>query len=227
MPYKSNYVTKSFGPYKKKKGKYARKGQRRGAIYGAAAGQLWKDVKRLKDMINIEYKYIDTVDTGSNPTYAGGYATFTMPAAGTGDSQRIGDSVKLQRLMMRGEIRYATAGTDGQTVRLIIVNDKQNKISAVSDLLDSNYLSTVNAVNAPKNYDKRFQTKILYDRSFLVNSQNIERRFVINLPLNFHAQFDAAGSTIDSGSLKYFLVSDQMTNPPTVNFVGRITYTDN
>lgn len=216
--YKKKYRKRNFGY------RAARLGQRY-STKGSLAYKAFRLAKKVADAVNVEYKYTTISDTGTVQSYNGGYAEMCSPSVGNTDTTRIGDSIKMQHLTLRGCAKYNSAGTDGQTLRLVIFKDKQNKITAVSDIVD-----TVGTVNAPyfnKVYDNRFQTKFIYDRTFYVNSQRIEVPFHIELPINMHKQFQAATTTVQTGSLKYLIISDQLSNGPSIQMHGRITFTDN
>lgn len=222
MPYKKSY---------RKKGRKRNFGSRLaklGQSYSPKDSIAWKAfrlAKKVADAVNVEYKYTQIDDTGTAQSYSGGYAEICSPVVGTSDITRIGDSIKIQHLSLRGCAKYNSAGSDGQTVRLVIFKDKQNKVSAVSDIVDS--VGTVTAPFFNKVYDNRFQTKFIYDRTFYVNSQKIEVPFHIELPINMHKQFQAGTTTVQSGSLKYLIISDQATNGPSITMHGRVTFTDN
>lgn len=217
--YRKKYRKRNFGY------RAARLGQKYSSK-GSLAYKAFRLAKKVADAVNVEYKYTTVDDLGTVQTYAGGYAEICSPVVGTSDTARIGDSIKMQHLSLRGAVKYNTAGADGQTLRFVIFKDKQNKVDNVNKVVDTSH-NTVNAPYFNKLYDNRFQTKFIYDRTFYVNSQKIESPFHIELPINMHKQFSAGGTDVVTGSLKYLLISDQAVNGPSVSMHGRCTFTDN
>jgi len=225
MPYRKTY--------RKRRPIHKRNGRRRFKRIGAKAGSMaytaFKMAKRLKDAVNIEYKINDVNVTGVSPDYNGAYQTLNAPAQGSTDITRIGDSIKCQNLTMRGIVSgNSTAGTNN-VVRLILLWDTQNQYSTLSDLLE--LTGSSNAVYSPKNYDRRFRNKILWDRTFVVNNIG-GNPYVIpfdeTFTINDHTQFSAGSTTQFSGSLKLVYLSDRVTTLlPTIWFYSRLSFTDN
>lgn len=186
--------------------------------------------KALKKADNIEYKLLDTAFSVNNVDWTGNIRyPLSSITQGDTDSNRIGDSVKLQNYTLRYRCVWNPAETYTQ-IRVLIVEDKQCRFSqgalTMSSLLNNN--ATAYAPLAPKVYDNRFMTKILYDQTHTLYADRpcIEKQIV--LPLNFHTQFD--GSTgRRTGDLMVCCISNIApgVNAPFVDFVERITYTDN
>lgn len=193
-------------------------------VYSAAGKQLWRDVKKLKDIINTEYKF-SPFNHDAMVDNIGTLTPLGYPSQGTGDTARVGDSIKLQRLSARGSIVY----NGGSSVaRIIILNDKQSTVGNVWDYLDDTAYNTVNAPYSPKDYDNRFTTKTLYDKTFCVSADNPHKLIDIDLPLNFHTQFIDGTTSRRSGALQMItLSSSETSNLPYVRLNGKITFTDN
>lgn len=206
--------------FKKRAFKYGVKA----SMYGAVGYELYRDVQKLKDMVNVEYKEINT-QLGNDPiTYFGTNNPLNLIPQGVGNGQRTGDSVKLQTLTLRGAINLNAAGQEG-LVRLIILNDKNNIISAPSILL-----TDVGGPLAPfgnKQEDNKYETKILKDMTFKVSNQNPITPFKLVLPLNYHTKYTAGTTGIDNGMLRLIFISSILTNPPTVSWKAQLSYTDN
>lgn len=221
MAYRQKY-------YRRRRRQYKRKRPMRRQIYGAAASQLWKDVKLLKDIVNVEYKRLELASAATYPSSSGELIDWSQIAQGDGAGQREGNSVKLQRLVVRGNILKNASATNTRC-RIIVFHDKDFTVSAVSDFLDGTAVGTVNAPMATKNYDNRFKSKILYDRTFLLDTYNISRTFKINIPLNFHAMYEGATAGDHSkGVLNCLMITNETgANYPTVTYFGHVSYTDN
>lgn len=200
-------------------------GRKRFMTWGAKAGSMaysaLKIAKRLKDMVNTEYKYSDVTDTAS-PTWTGYYALLNNISQGITDSTRVGDSCKLQNLTLRGSV--TRNGTDAH-MRVMVIWDKQNKASAASSILETT--GTALATLSPKKYDTRFQTRVLKDFRLHVTTDSPIKEFNMVIPINQHCQFDAASNTIDTGALRILLISDLGASVPIVAYYSRLTFTDN
>lgn len=224
---------------KKSKPKRANKGaawSKFGSKFGSRAGSMaykaFKMAKQIKSLINVEEKHYDV---SGNPTISssGSLVTLNSPQQGTTDSMRIGDSIKCQSLELNYHLypNGAMTATNTYLARVIIFEDKQNKVSAVSDIIDSTYIATGYAPIGLKDFDRRFETKVLYDELLeidLITNMGKSRR--VNLPLGHHTQFEAASTTINTGAYKMLLLSSvpsaSVNDVPAIIYTSRLHYTD-
>lgn len=230
--------------YKRKytKRRYKRKPKSRGTIYGAAAKQLYRDVRRLKDMVNVEYKE-HTVLVNDGPINWDGVSNipiFNLVPSGINDNQRIGDSIKCQNLTIRGSLRNNPANKETSTgfiqammVRMIIFWDKQNKTTTGNDLLQ--HVGSRLAPLSQKKEDNKYDSKIILDRTFRISYQTPIKTFKYVIPLNKHTHFNRAlddtDPIIENNALKIFFVSDVPTaltsEQPLLDMECSMSYTDN
>lgn len=176
----------------------------------------------VKNLINVEKKHFDT-QTSYNPDWNGATATLNVPGAGTGDSQRIGDSILNKSIHVSGTIHTAGANV---TVRVILIFDKQNKIANLADLLE--YTGTVYATMSPFNKDNSREFRVLSDRIHESDAYHPLLHFSISKTgLDNHTQFEAGTTNINSGAYKIFYVSARTTNVPLLDVVSRFKYIDN
>lgn len=209
--------------YKKPKPKFnKKKWSKRAKVYGRAGVQLYKDVMALKRLVNAEVKFADASISG-NVLNTGGLFTLNNPPQGDTDSSRDGDSLKNQSINIRYRWQYKGEACNG---RIMVLHDKQNKVSAVTDVLDSGYIGLFSSI-APKDYDKRFETQVLYDQVTQISSENPISIHNINLPLGFHTQFENGSTTVNTGALKMLYISDATTNDPNLIMMSRLQFTDN
>lgn len=216
--------------HKRKKLQYAYRSKHRGARYinyasksvsvATKAALAYAMVKRLNNVVNVEYKFLDQLYTIA-PDHFGDLTVLNPIPQGDTDSTRDGDSVKLQNLTIRG--RFLGSGTSDQ-VRVIIFHDKANSISTPSDYIG---IGNTAAVLNPKNYDNRFLTKVLYDRTHMIQTTNQQAQFEKVIRLNFHTQFSNGTTTVVSGALKMIVLGTPATATTGFNMVSRLTYTDN
>lgn len=190
---------------------------------GSTANWMLKKVRQLANAVNVEYKYIDVASTANAMSYTSTYGILNTIPQGSAESQRIGDSLKLQNLTLRFNIQRTSADS---FARILIVWDKQNAAASASDILTG--LGTVNSTNGPKNYDKRFVTSILYDKTFNVNSNHPQQMEDIVVTVDQHTQYAAGTTTINTGALKILYLSNLSAgaNNPNLNYYARLTYTD-
>lgn len=189
---------------------------------GSTANWMLKKVKHLADIVNAEYKYFDTAAALSTIDYTGSLASQIPIPQGTTDVTRIGDSVKIQTMTFRFFLQRNGADS---IVRVIVLWDPQNKISSTADVLQN--VGTSAAPLQPKNYDKRFQCSFLMDKSFAISSNNSIIKYQTTIPINKHTQYNGGTTTINTGDLKVFLISNNSTNLPLITYFARVSYTDN
>lgn len=194
-------------------------------VYGAAASQLYRDVRRIKDAINIEYKEVQN-SIGTQPVSWDGWGgALGISIQGDGNNEHVGDSVKLQRLTFRGSIRNST-GTSSQ-VRLIIFKDKFNQNSTPTNFLEN--VGSSLAVFSPKDEDTKYSSKTLFDKTYIVSDTRPIQKIKLNIPLNFHTTYVPTTNTPTAGVLRILFISDANPagSPPTVDYICATSFTDN
>jgi len=194
--------------------------------YTTKGGMAYKALtlaRKIADAVNIEYKHSDTNGAPAAVDYTGGVLTLLSSISqGITDQQRIGDSIKVQNNMIRFSI--ARNGTDA-LVRVILIWDKQNQISATSDVLE--LVGAANAPLSPKNYDKRFRSQILFDKTYSLDANRSILHDECALDVDQHVQFSAGTTTPVTGDLILMTISNLVTtNLPTFGYYNRVTFTD-
>lgn len=215
--------------YKKKGNKagYRRQGARRGKVYGAAAGQLWKDVKFLKDLVNAEKKYYDLSTTGAASS-SGVVQWLSGLAQGAAGNQRLGNSIKCHALTFRFQAAINAATTGGAFIRCMIFIDRETRgtTPAVTDVLAQSI--TVSPLNMSNT--KRFH--ILYDNIRALDQNGVQ---TINVKKHFiykgHVKWDTTGSSVianaEEGQIFCLILSDQATNTVPYTLYSRLRFYDN
>lgn len=190
--------------------------------------------KKAIRMINSEVKFYDVQGTNVSFSSTGTVLQLCNPSTGDGDNARDGSSIKPARLTLRMNWSSNTTDTTPQRVRLVLFRGKMEKSSTptISTILQDT--SQYDAIVSPKNWDTKFETKILYDRSFsLTPDAGADQQYKLirlNKKLFGHIKFatdDTAGTDIENGGLYMLVVSDEVTNPPTCTYYSRCTYYDN
>lgn len=194
---------------------------------------------KLKDAVNIEYKEFNRSISGNMGLGTNEFGSISIfahplcePEQGTSNSERIGDSIKLQRLSGRGTVTLATGQTS--CMARLVVFRCQNPNNAVFPVgattatepniqLFSNY-----GVLEPKLEATKYMTKFLYDKTFMLDSAKTHLiRFNINMPLNWHQNFIPGGEGITTGGLYLAIVTNSAeTIGNEFFFRYQVSYTD-
>lgn len=194
-----------------------------GMKYVSKGGMAYKALKlarKVANAVNIEYKIFDT-QSSTTPDYTGTVVTLNTPSQGTTDIQRIGDSIKCQNLVLRG---YAIRQGADVMARVMVLWDPQNKITASSDILET--VGSSYSVFSPKHYDKRFQSRVLFDKTIKCFSSSLGQDFDVTIPIDQHTQFSAGTTTINTGALKVLVISNTLANQPSIILYSRLSFTD-
>lgn len=210
--------------YKKRPLKGRARAKQIGSSAGSMAYSAYKLASKVAKMVNAEEKFHETTQNAA-VDYNGSLVTLNNMAQGDTDGTRDGDSIKCTHLSVKGYID--AAAVNNTVARLIIFEDKQNQVAAVTD-----FLTATGAVTAPlgfKVYDKRFRTKVLFDKTWHMcdtGANNVS--FECELPLGHHTQFDSGTTTINTGAYKYIVISNRSSvDDPTFVIQTRLTYIDN
>lgn len=191
---------------------------------GSTANWMLKKVKQLADAVNIEYKEYE-VQSNPTPDYNGSILNLCSPAQGSANNQRIGDSLKMQTLTVRGKV--IAGPVLAETVRIIIFNDKQNQITTGAQLLDN--AGTVYAPISGKNEDNKYRSQVLFDRVFNVApGYRPIIDFEAVIPIDLHTHFTAGTTTATDNMLKNCVISGLVsgTATATVLWCSYVSYTD-
>lgn len=191
---------------------------------GGIAYRALSLAKRVADAVNIEYKEVDSTNFVA-PDYNGTVVDLTsIIAQGSANGQRIGDSLKLQRLTFRC---YTIAGANTERLRFIIYIDKQNTITTGAQMLQNS--GNAYAVVAPKLEDNKYQTQILVDRVFdmIPNTTKAINSYEFTQPINLHCHYTGGTTTVKDNALKILFISTSATaSTGTIYYTTELSYTD-
>jgi hypothetical protein len=211
-----------------------------GDSVGKYFGDAWSLAKRtanglneIRKLINVEHKYIET-NIVSNSGWNGTVTYLSGNSQGNDINSRDGDSIRVLHLFLKGCVFRDPDSVVNESVRFIIFRDLQNNGTAPTG---AELLSTVGSVMAPyqpmngingPNYNNRFT--IVYDRLFSIQASDQLKSFEFEDSTPRHIIYRGTGATTASagnGSYWSAVFSNTNSDFPTVNFVARITYTDN
>lgn len=187
--------------------------------------RLWKQVKKIKHIINAEQKYID-YSASTTVNNAGGVVFITGITQGTAATERTGVSIKAVSHLMRFDVQLNPNATSSMFRILVFIDDSCNGANpAVTDVLNAaSYLSPLNINNG-----KRF--RVVWDKlvRLSTNGNAIVGKKVFK-KLNHHIRYNGTGSTVTSakeGNMFCLVISDETTDVPTWNVNVRTRYYDN
>lgn len=196
------------------------------------AKRTWTGLNEIRKLINIEEKYFDT-DTSMTATNTGNLLCLSQVAQGVGLSDRIGNSIKVQRLSITGRVAILSSNTTYSVCRVAIVRDMEGQGTApvATDIFET--LGTSSAPRQHYDYLNRKRFAVLYDELFTLfpysTGQGSAAVFRYDVPLNKHVLYrgaTAAAASNGEGSIYIVFVSDEATTGPSCNAVARIVFTD-
>lgn len=224
MPRRYQKKKQSFGKRIVKAGKYAYK-------HRSTAVKAYNLATKLARMVNVEYKFRITQNVTA-PDNSGFVVNLTNIASGDLATERDGNSIKLMRLA--GRVWITQNGSAQKTaVRVIIFRGKNERSQPYEVDDNSNGMAVLDAsapqcIIAPKLEDNKYDTKILFDKTYhMSNNGNSSILCNWNFKLFGHTTFQDQSATIENGGLYMLVVSNEGTNTPTFNYCLRTSYTDN
>lgn len=183
-------------------------------------------MNEIRKLINIETKINETFIFGAIDT-SGAVNCISQFAQGLDYNNRVGDSIKLQRISFSARFSTGTTGTK-TFIRTMLVRDLDgygtlptvaNVLQQVDVLSEKNYLNT-----------ERFS--VLYDELEAINSVSTPNTVVrVIMPHEGHIKYlgtTAAAASNGKGSLYILTISNETagTNAPTCEIRTRIYFTD-
>lgn len=178
--------------------------------WGNTAMKALSIARRVAGLVNAEAKDYYTNQSYFSADYNGTIVSLNGGITqGVADGQRTGDSIKMKELTIRGAVKVDTTVPGGVDVgRLIIYIDKQNDITSGGNLL--NTVGSAASVFSPKNDDKYYDTKIIFDRKFnMTTVQNTQFTFSKVIRLNKHVKYNNTTNAIENNALKLLWITQQ------------------
>lgn len=185
-------------------------------------------VSRVKSVIRreVEKKYLKYGPAASiGVPSTGALLSMVDVTQGNGDTQRIGDSLYVRSL----EFNFNLANGDSTNfLRCILFQWKPNINGnpAVGDLL----LDSSDPINSPYNHDKRYQFKVIYDKTYLVDAVQAPVKHIswmFTRGFSRKVQYVGGASTEGSNRLFIYIFSDSSAIPhPTLAYTGKLSYSD-
>lgn len=195
--------------------------------YSRAGIQLYRDVKYLKNLLNVEYKVRDQALSGN----ADGTAQYTqcVNAIGSGDdkSNRDGRQIRVKYGSLRFVAQQDATITNEEFLRVIVFKDLQNDATGYTTSL-----LTSNSINAPYNTDEMQRFKVYVDKVYKFNPLESNTKFIkMNFKFGFKTRYNStsgSSSDISTNGLYIMFVSDALAATPiTIDGNFRVRWLDN
>lgn len=196
------------------------------------------ELKYYQDSASLSGQIISTTAFIWNISPVPQSGTNVGPPYPSSDTTRIGDKIKLKRVVVKMNIQCSQVAVAGATddVRIIMFQWYPNTslaVPALSDILFNTTASTI--CQSFYNHDKANQHQILYDKRFrLLGATNTSQKDITVKPskrrLKFtkkQIEFTAGGNTA-SNHLYIMMVADKAvtTNNVTATGISKIWFTD-
>lgn len=193
---------------------------------GEVASKALNIALKVKRLLNVEYKTIDTAVTNNSVSSTASVLPMNAIAQGDSATTRDGNSIKLMSLHIK-YVLFENAAASATAVRMMIVKDllPQGAVPAITDILvASDCVSPMNLLNS-----RRF--KVLHKKDFGISTTGEDIRIGdYYTKLNFHTKYDGAGGAatdINNNGIYLILISNQVANLPTFQYASRIRFVDN
>jgi hypothetical protein len=214
----------------RRRGRRRRNGRRRPMSSKQMAKMALSKAMQLERYM--EDKYYDFAASITSLDRDGDLSVWNPIPQGDTDITRDGDYLVMKNVEIRASVWHdPQTGNQGASagVRFILFYDKQNTISAVSDLLDTSGDDETNMLS-PIIWDIRKQVEILLD--VMIDADGVWKERVLKhwrVNLEKQTQFSAGSTTVTTGALKGLLISDRASTDsylPQFHYYYRIIFKD-
>lgn len=224
---------------RRRRGGKGRRGKGSAGDVGQYASDAWSLAKRtayglneIRKLINIETKYIPHWYEPTQLDQTGVMYSLSMVAQGLTSTTRVGDSIRIQHLELRGSVLLNSA--DSVTnVRVMVVRDLDGYGTAPTpaDVLETTQSPA--APFSPVRFSRKERFSILYDELFALQSAatggTCSQVFSFSTVHQGHVLYlgtTAQASSDGKGSVYVLAVSDEATNKPYLSFYANLLFTD-
>lgn len=189
------------------------------------ARQALNNTKRLRGLLNVEYKTFDLIVTGQTLPQTAFVQHISNITQGDTDFSRDGSSVLRKSLYFKGRLTINASATTSNC-RVLIVMSTISTAPTGSTIFDTT--SGGNETFSFRNTNGTKQMQVLFDKQYILSTVKDPV-----IPIAFyskqskHIQWDSNSTNPKIGHVYVVLVSDEATNYPTIDFESRIRYLDN
>lgn len=227
----SSYRKRSF---RKRKGYTGRKGRKFGfgklGRYASYALSAYKMAKYLKSVINVEYKYKDTVASSANITTTPAISLLNLVNQGDTSSSRDGDSIKMVSLDLNVNLLKNVGSTAVNQIKVCLIKkDPTNGVApSNTDIWDT---TTGSMAMVKRNLAYTDSIKVIKKWDVILAPGVKEGiNLKCNLKLNQHVKYKGTAQTVAdimTASYWLYIVTDQASTFPTYAYTCRIRFIDN
>lgn len=186
----------------------------------------YKGVKKINAQIEQKYNDLNLYNfyADNDPTMR---QILTNIGQGTGDTDRIGDSIFLKKIKLQGRIESTGSGAK-QVARLVIIYCKSDTTLTDWDSVFGQRLST-GAPYAFKRWDDRYNTQMLYDKTMTLGEGGNNMLINQTIDVGKIIYYNAGSTTINKGHIYMALCSEDaptLDTGPQMWLKIRLIYTD-
>lgn len=221
MPYRRRYPRRRY--YRR------RRPRTRMQNYKAGFGQLASDVRKLKNLINVEFKWFDT-HLSSTVSSTGTWQLLNGIGQGDTATLRDGNQIRIKSVECKLQFKLNASATTS-TIRtfLVLDMDPDGATPVIADLLDT---AIGSAIVAPRTMSNRRRFLILKEKTFNLSDagNKVSCPKTLYKKLDIKTLYDGSNSTIagiKEHALFMVYVSDSSVNNPAIEAHHRIRYIDN
>jgi hypothetical protein len=184
-----------------------------------------KSIRSIRRLLNAEVKCFQAAGANITPTTTGTITDFLSGIAqGVTDITRVGDSLKVLRLSMNYQFSMNSTANGTQFVWVAIIRASDEIMTAAQlNTLDANAYAYLG--DPP--WDYKDQYRVLWQKRLVVDPEHQAILGRADLKLNDHAQYNAGGNTLNSGSIFMAIWSSSTTNNPDFGYVLQVEFVDN
>lgn len=208
-----------------------RKRPSRYSVYKAAGSQLYKDVQKLKNMINVEYKFHDQSSL-NNLTVTPVIQAINLVNEGDTDQTHDGAMFRMKSVQINGTVRnLAVSGSNPLKVRMALVLDCDSAAATTAPTYADIYDGTGSIENRLRNLDNRSRFIILKEWEWMTQADGTKGyKIDYYRPLDHKVQIvgTATETNLRKNGLYVVMVSQNDTaNLIELDWTSRIRYIDN
>jgi hypothetical protein len=183
-----------------------------------------QSIRSIRRLLNTEVKCFQAAGALINPTTTGTITDFLSGISqGVTDITRVGDSLKVRRLTMNYNYSMNSAGVAEQSVWVAIIRANDEIMTAAQlNTLDANSYAYLGDLP----WDYKGQYRVLWEKRHIADAEHQTFLGRVDLSLDDHAQYNAGGNTLNSGSIFMAMWSNTTTNNPSFFYVLGVEYVD-
>lgn len=198
-------------------------------VYGDAKKALAL-AKKVKSMLNVEYKINDNHITGSGSDINGSIVQLSNLLQGNTNETRDGNQVKYTQIQLKYFVTI-NSGATATLVRVFLILDKQTNTAIYTPAQILKNITVGDGMNSPYNRNFRRRFRVLYDRvhDLSINGNRVirgKKTINISVPVRYNGTSGSI-SALTENSLSFMHLSSEATNVPAITAFMRCLFVDN